>query len=168
MALYIFNDERFQEFAKNPEHFHGLRDTYIVFQWIFRYRFFENELIHPYHAPDMLEKINTDIMLNNITSYRWANLKIILLYIKKYSHLSDHFEIYNSYEKITWQTFTLVIQKIIPDFNELEFGMFLINSIGVYDCPLSLRLISDFQDLHEGTDSIIHQMQSPHLRKRIE
>ncbi len=158
MLLLLFDDIRFQQLAQTTENISLLRDTYNVFQWIFCHRFLEQDLAPAFGSPDLIAKIDADLMASSMNQYRWANLKIIILTIKKYSHLEENFLLYNSYEKISWETFIAVVKEIIPNFDSLEFGILLEKFFQKDDSPLGSRFLFDFHNTHEWFEHMNNRM----------
>ena len=158
MFLFLFDDPRFHELAQNEENISLLRDTYNVFQWIFCHRFLEEDLIHAFGSPNSIGTVDMDTTMNSVDQYRWASLKIIILTIKKYPHLEESFCLYNSYEKISWETFITVVREIIPNFDSLQFGILLETFFQKDDSPLGARFLFDFRNTDEWFEYMNHLM----------
>jgi len=68
----------------------------------------------------------------------------VIDFIDRYTHMRDHFHLFNSHEKISFDNFVELAQSRIPHFDAFRFGLLIIENNPTDILLLDARFIDDF------------------------
>lgn len=144
MSCMIFeHDEKLRALCWTKEGFQFAASLYLVFHQIFLYRLKDIELdINKYKQYHPL----TDIS-NFDESYRFTLYTVyqnIISTVENDWVLKENFHIFNSYEKISFEAYSILIRKKIPDFQDSQLFQILQNQTFEEITAFDMRLIADF------------------------
>ncbi len=140
--FFIYNSEKLLDRYHTVENLIFLDTITLLFHQIFLYRLQDIKLdISFYNQPEIR---NTDSWEESYQMTIFTCYQHIINTVLSDNILRDHFSIFNSYDKISWDSFIKLAICQIPDFSPVDFYELLEWQNKSDMTALSMRLMADF------------------------